>query len=91
MSSPPESPLTFEMEGQVAILTLNRPGRGNAISPDMMLALEEAWGRVNRDDAIRVVIMTGAGERHFCTGADLRVSTIPVNPGPADAPAKVLA
>jgi len=71
VSSPPESPLTFEMEGQVAILTLNRPGRGNSISPDMMLALEEAWGRVNRDDAIRVVIMTGAGERHFCTGADV--------------------
>jgi enoyl-CoA hydratase/carnithine racemase len=40
---PAEGPLTIEMENQVAILTLNRPERGNAISPDMMLALEEAW------------------------------------------------
>jgi 2-(1,2-epoxy-1,2-dihydrophenyl)acetyl-CoA isomerase len=39
---------------------------------------------------VRVVVITAAGERHFCTGADLRVSTIPVNPGPDDAPTKVL-
>jgi E-phenylitaconyl-CoA hydratase len=73
VSSLPEtaSPLSIVMEGQVAILTLNRPERGNAISPDMMLALEEAWAWVNRDDDIRAVIMTGAGDRHFCTGADV--------------------
>lgn len=66
-----ESPLTFAMEDQVAILTLNRPERGNSISPDLMLALEAAWTRVNEDDDIRAVIMTGAGDRHFCTGADV--------------------
>jgi len=36
------------------------------------------------------VVITAAGDRHFCTGADLRVSVIPVNPGPDDAPDKVL-
>jgi 2-(1,2-epoxy-1,2-dihydrophenyl)acetyl-CoA isomerase len=44
----------------------------------------------SNDLNIRCVVITAAGERHFCTGADLRVSTIPVNPGPADAPDKVL-
>lgn len=73
------SPLSFDVKGQVAVLTLNRPDRGNAISPDMMVALEAAWDRVNRDEGIRVAVITGAGERHFCTGAD--VSALQVGMG----------
>ena len=63
------SPLLFARDDGVALLTLNGPERGNALSPEMMIALEEAWGRVQSDPAIRVAIVTGAGERHFCTGA----------------------
>ena len=44
----------------------------------------------SNDLNIRCVVITAAGDRHFCTGADLRVSVIPVNPGPDDAPDKVL-
>jgi enoyl-CoA hydratase/carnithine racemase len=61
--------LLFALEDGIATLTLNRPAQGNAITPDMMIALEEAWKRVETDPAIRVAIITGAGERHFCTGA----------------------
>ncbi len=74
----------------VARLTLNRPDAANAITPDQRNRTIELLEGASNDLNVRVVIITAAGERHFCTGADLRVSTIPVNPGPADAPAKVL-
>ena len=74
----------------VARLTLNRPDAANAITPDQRNRTIELLEGASNDLNIRCVIITAAGERHFCTGADLRVSTIPVNPGPADAPDKVL-
>lgn len=74
----------------VARLTLNRPDAANAITPDQRNRTIELLEGASSDLNVRVVIITAAGERHFCTGADLRVSTIPVNPGPADAPSKVL-
>jgi 2-(1,2-epoxy-1,2-dihydrophenyl)acetyl-CoA isomerase len=74
----------------VARLTLNRPDAANAITPDQRNRTIELLEGASNDLNVRVVIITAAGERHFCTGADLRVSTIPVNPGPADAPSKVL-
>jgi enoyl-CoA hydratase/carnithine racemase len=63
------APLLFELEEGIALLTLNRPQQGNSITPDMMTALEKAWERIENDRTIRVAIVTGAGERHFCTGA----------------------
>jgi E-phenylitaconyl-CoA hydratase len=66
-----ETVLLFELEGPIATLTLNRPHEGNSINPDMLIALEQAWSRVENDPEIRVAIMTGAGERHFCTGASV--------------------
>jgi enoyl-CoA hydratase/carnithine racemase len=65
-------PLRFDMDGQIAILTLNRPDRGNSLNPELLLALEAAWARVEQDDAIRIAILTGAGTQHFCTGADVQ-------------------
>jgi E-phenylitaconyl-CoA hydratase len=73
------SPLLFEREGGVAILTLNRPAEGNAMTPEMLVLLEEAWGRIENDPEIRAAIITGAGERHFCTGAS--VSKLEVGQG----------
>ncbi len=74
----------------VATLTLNRPDAANAITPDQRNLTISLLEGASNDLNIRCVIITAAGERHFCTGADLRVSVIPVNPGPADAPDKVL-
>ncbi|WP_297492514.1 enoyl-CoA hydratase/isomerase family protein [Acidocella sp.] len=63
--------LLFDLDDSVALLTLNRPAEGNAMTPGMLVALEQAWARVEDDAAIRVAIITGAGERHFCTGASV--------------------
>ncbi|HEX7759166.1 MAG TPA: enoyl-CoA hydratase/isomerase family protein [Caulobacteraceae bacterium] len=66
------SPLLFDVDGAIAILTLNRPERGNSLNPDLLLALEAAWERVESDPALRVAIITGAGGKHFCTGAEVQ-------------------
>ncbi|MNS42554.1 Carnitinyl-CoA dehydratase [compost metagenome] len=66
-----EKVLRFDVSNGVARLTLDRPDVGNALNPGMLKALERAWARVNEDEDIRVVILTGAGRRHFCTGADV--------------------
>mgnify|MGYP006275238451 CR=1 FL=1 len=83
--------LLWEIDGSgVAWLTLNRPDAANAITPDQRNRTIELMESASSDLNVRCVVITAAGERHFCTGADLRVSTIPINPGPADAPDKVL-
>lgn len=73
------SPLLFEMDGATAIITLNRVDRGNSLNPAILSGLADAWQQVNEDDTIRCAIITGAGERHFCTGAD--VSALEVGVG----------
>jgi len=54
----------------VALITMNRPERLNAITPEMIEAFEEVFKRLEQSDDIRVVILTGAG-RGFCSGADI--------------------
>ena len=55
----------------VAWLTLNRPAAGNAITGDQRETLIALLGEASADQDIRVVVLTAAGQRHFCTGADL--------------------
>lgn len=64
------SNLIFESRGTVGVLTLNRPERKNAVSDDMWDELREAFVRFHGDDALRVLVVTGAGDA-FCSGADL--------------------
>ncbi len=64
--------LLVERDGAVATLTLNRPERRNAISYAMWLRLPELLARLDADDAVRVVIVTGAGEQAFSAGADIK-------------------
>ncbi len=56
---------------QVAIVTINRPDRRNAVDGETALALFEAFERIDRDDGVHVAILHGAGG-HFCAGADLK-------------------
>lgn len=68
--------LDYGMEAGIVSIVMNDPDRGNALGPEMIRALEDAWHRFEHDGDARVAILTGAGERHFCTGAavgDLRV------------------
>ncbi len=64
--------LLVEKDGHVAVLTLNRPDKMNAISAEMRVAVPQALEEIQADDAIRAVILTGAG-RGFCSGADVAV------------------
>ncbi|MEO7026108.1 MAG: enoyl-CoA hydratase-related protein, partial [Caulobacteraceae bacterium] len=69
------TPLTFEtllysLEDGIATLTLNRPERLNAFTTQMMRDMIAAFDAIDADDAVRCVIVTGAG-RAFCAGADL--------------------
>ena len=60
----------LEKRGNIAILTLNRPERLNAISPQMTQDLVSVLDEVDGDDDVRVLVITGAG-RGFCSGADV--------------------
>ncbi len=64
--------LLVEIADYVALLTLNRPGVMNALDRTLAEALTATLPRLDRDPAVRVAILTGAGERAFCAGADLK-------------------
>ncbi|MEU2559147.1 enoyl-CoA hydratase/isomerase family protein [Streptomyces longispororuber] len=57
----------------VAVLTLDRPERHNALDLDLVDQLRAAWREFRYDDGVRAVVLTGAGERAFCTGVDRAV------------------
>jgi enoyl-CoA hydratase/carnithine racemase len=61
--------LLVDIADGVATLTLNRPQQGNSLNPDLLIALEQTWAKIETDQSIVCAIITGAGERHFCTGA----------------------
>jgi enoyl-CoA hydratase/carnithine racemase len=62
----------YQVDDGVAVITLNRPESGNAISLEMHAGLKDIWEEVRRDPDVRVAIVTGAGTRHLCTGADMK-------------------
>jgi enoyl-CoA hydratase/carnithine racemase len=62
--------LLTDLDGGILTLTLNRPDRLNAFTPEMRDELIDAFDRIDDSDEIRVVIVTGAG-RGYCAGADL--------------------
>lgn len=62
--------LVLDRAGAVLTITLSRPERKNALSPEMALELIEVFGEVAFDGDVRVVVVTGAGDA-FCSGADL--------------------
>jgi E-phenylitaconyl-CoA hydratase len=65
--------IDFELrEGGVAVITINRPERLNAMDAEAYAALADAWARVRDDTDVRVAVITGAGERSFTTGADIK-------------------
>jgi enoyl-CoA hydratase/carnithine racemase len=64
--------LIFELEGSIGRLTLNRPERLNAINAAMLEELNSVWGDITAMPECRVVVMTGVGERGFCSGLDLK-------------------
>jgi enoyl-CoA hydratase len=64
----------FEVEEHIARLTINRPKARNAMSPEVMVRLHDAWQEVRDSEAIRVAILTATGDKAFCSGADLALT-----------------
>lgn len=60
------------LDGGIAVVTINRPERRNALDAEHYQALSDAWTRVRDDDAVRVAVITGAGDKVFSAGADLK-------------------
>ncbi|MGB5758738.1 MAG: enoyl-CoA hydratase-related protein [Acidimicrobiales bacterium] len=68
--SPSDSAVLYDLRAGVATVTLNRPESLNSMNDALMLGLDDALQRVEADDDVRVLVLTGAG-RGFCSGADL--------------------
>ncbi|MFP6836064.1 MAG: enoyl-CoA hydratase-related protein [Pseudomonadales bacterium] len=62
----------FLVRDHVAYITLNRPEAMNSLNPEMRSALSEHFDEVERNDEVWLAVVTGAGERAFCAGADLK-------------------
>jgi len=76
--------MRFELKGQVALLTLDRPEKLNALSNELLAAIVDALDRVELDSAVRAIVITGAG-RAFSAGADIAAFQRHMEAGPAEA------
>ena len=65
------SQLLVERRGGIAIVTLNRPEKRNALSPEIIVRLAQFWKEIADEHAIRVIVVTGAGDQAFSAGGDL--------------------
>ncbi len=64
--------INYQKDGNIAIFTINRPEVMNALDPEALKELTEALINFREDPSLRVGIITGAGDKAFCTGFDLR-------------------
>lgn len=65
-------PVLYAKDGPVVTITINRPERRNALSREVREGLRDAWQRFEQDPTGKVAILTGAGDRAFCAGMDLK-------------------
>jgi 2-(1,2-epoxy-1,2-dihydrophenyl)acetyl-CoA isomerase len=86
---PVEEQVTHRVDGGVAWITLNEPEAGNSITPAMRDRLGDLFEDASADPAVRAVVLTGAGDRHFCTGANLGGER-PAPPRPEGAPERLM-
>lgn len=63
--------LILEVEGPIAVLTINRPKALNALNSETLTELNQVLGEIEANDEIKVLILTGAGEKAFVAGADI--------------------
>lgn len=91
MGDPPDvdEDLQASIENQVLWLRINRPDAGNAITPALRNRMIEHLADASTDFAVRCVVITAVGEKHFCTGADLRAGGVVLPAKPEGAPERI--
>ena len=72
--------IDFDLTDNIATVTINRPERRNALDAEHYALLSSAWQRIRDDDEVRVAIVTGAGDKAFCAGADIKSFVGRTNP-----------
>lgn len=70
-------PVLYDVSERIATVTLNRPEALNSLDLESLAELNDAFHKANADENVRVVILTGAGEKAFCTGSDLKKTMPP--------------
>ncbi|MBV1881286.1 MAG: enoyl-CoA hydratase/isomerase family protein [Pseudomonadales bacterium] len=71
--------IIYEKKGHIAVMTLNEPKKLNALSANICEGLEQGFKEVAQDEDVRVEVITGAGDKSFCAGADIsRLKSEPV-------------
>lgn len=73
----------YEKRDRIAVITMNRPEAMNSLTKEMLIGLEAAFDDFEADPALRVAIFTGAGDRAFCTGLDMKAALPALNEGDA--------
>lgn len=86
----PEELVTYEQVGGVARVTINSPDTGNSLTAAMRDRIPELMEWAGADLSVRCVVLTGAGDRHFCTGANLAGPPPPGPDRPAGAPERAM-
>ncbi len=81
----PSDVVLVERQGALALVTLNRPAKLNALDYALIDRLLDVLGSLEEDDAVRVIVLTGAGDRAFSSGADIACFAPSVRRGPAAA------
>jgi enoyl-CoA hydratase/carnithine racemase len=80
MSTAPSPDFTFSPDGPVARFTLTREARRNALTTDILRGLEQAFAAVEADRSVRALVLTAAGDKAFCAGADLQGDAFEIDP-----------
>ena len=72
MSTSANPSVLIERRGAALWITINRPDKRNAIDASVIAGIRRGYAEAHADPAVRVIVLTGAGERAFCAGADLQ-------------------
>lgn len=80
----------YRVADGIATITIDAPEQGNSLTADMRDGITELVEWASADHGVRVIVLTAAGERHFCTGANLGGGQKPTPPRPDDAPDRLL-
>ncbi len=82
--------LAYDVSDGIATITIDAADTGNSLTASMRDGLTDLFEWASADHAVRVIVLTGAGERHFCTGANLGGPQKPAPPRPDGAPDRVV-